>query len=317
MTIRLGVIMDPIGSIRYKKDSTLAMLWEAQARGWEINYFEQQDLFSRDGIAYGDARLLKVSQNEKDWYTFQGEVCVPLRDLNVILMRKDPPFNEDYLYTTYLLDDAERHGSFVVNRPQALRDSNEKLFATYFPQCCPPTLVTQSIAKLQYFWQEHQDIVCKPLNSMGGASIFRLQKNDVNANAIFAALTRNNTLYIMAQKFIPDIKAGDKRILMINGEPLSHALARVPQANDWRGNLALGAKGIVQALTERDKWICAEVGPVLRKRGLYFVGIDVIGDYLTEINVTSPTCIRELDQALRSNISGQLLDAIENHIAKK
>lgn len=310
MTIRLGVVMDPIASIRYKKDATLAMLWEAKARGWEIYYFEQTNLFLLNGIPYGDARLLDVHHDETTWYTFRETVTIPLADLDVILMRKDPPFNEEYIHTTYLLEQAEQRGVFVVNRPQSLRDCNEKLFATHFTQCTPPTLVTQSKQKLQAFWQEHHDIVCKPLNNMGGTSIFRLQEQDVNANTVFEILTMNGSFYMMAQKFIPEIAQGDKRILLINGEPIGYAWSRVPQKGDWRGNHAVGAIGELQPLTERDAWICTQVASTLRERGLYFVGLDVIGDYLTEINVTSPGCVREIDAALGSNISAKLMDFI-------
>lgn len=315
MTVRLGIIMDPIGSIHYKKDSTLAMLWEAAARGYEIYYFEQKDLFLRDGVPYGDARILQVFHDPKKWFAFQGEKKrITLDELNVILMRKDPPFNEEYIYTTYILDHAERLGVLVVNQPQALRDANEKLFATFFPQCSPPHLVTQSSARLREFWQEQGDIVCKPLDTMGGVSVFRLQKNDVNANVIFETLTKNGSTSIMAQQFLPAIKSGDKRILLIDGEVIPYALARIPQGDDWRGNLAVGAKGIVQPLSERDHFICAALSPELRKRGLYFVGIDVIGDYLTEINVTSPTGIRELDEGAGLNISAKLMDCIESKL---
>lgn len=311
MTLKLGVVMDPIGSIYYKKDSTLAMLWEAKARGYEIYYFEQTNLFVRDGVPLGDARLLDVTKNEKSWYSFKGEKQIALADLDIILMRKDPPFNEEYIYTTYVLDLAEQLGVLVMNRPQALRDANEKFFVTQFPQCTPPTLVTQSAEKLRAFCKEFGDVVCKPLNSMGGTSVFRLHENDVNANVIFEMLTRNGTFYIMAQQFIPEIKNGDKRILMINGEPVPHVLARMPHSNDWRGNLSAGAKGIAQPLSERDRWIASEVGPFLRERGILFAGLDVIGDYLTEINITSPTCIRELDDQVGLHISAQLFDAIE------
>lgn len=312
MAFKLGVVMDPIASINYEKDSTLAMLLAASMRGWQLYYFEQKDLFIRDGVAFGNAKHLSVQQNAKQWYVFNKEEQIPLADLDIILMRKDPPFNEEYIYTTYILEHAERQGVLVANRPQALRDSNEKLVATLFPQCMAPTLVTQSKDKLHAFWHEQQDIVCKPLNSMGGASVFRLRYDDVNANAIFAALTRDETCYIMAQKFIPAIKQGDKRILLIDGQPVDYALARVPQGNDWRGNLAVGAKGIVQPLTERDRWICAQVAPYLQERGLYFVGIDVIGDYLSEINVTSPTCIREIDAGANLNIAAMFLDKLES-----
>lgn len=316
MTIKLGVVMDPIESIHYKKDSTLAMLWEATARDWEIYYFEPTSLFLRDGEAFGDAIRLRVFQDPSAWFAFEKAETMPLTALNVILMRKDPPFNAGYIYITYLLEQAERGGVLVCNRPQALRDSNEKLYATFFPDCSPPSLVTQSPEKLRAFWQVHKDIVCKPLDSMGGTSVFRLRENDVNASVIFETLTDNGSVYIMAQKFIPQITQGDKRILLINGEAVPYALSRVPQGKDWRGNLAVGAKGVVQPLTERDRYICSQVGPSLRERGLYFAGIDVIGDYLTEINVTSPTGIRELDAACDLNISALLFDVIEQQLRK-
>jgi glutathione synthase len=313
--IRLGVVMDPIGMIHYKKDSTLAMLWEAQSRGWSLDYFEQKDLYLIDGIPFADALALKVEHDASKWYSFDGQKKkIPLTDYDVILMRKDPPFNENYIYTTHLLEHAERLGVLVVNRPQSLRDFNEKLFATYFPQCAPPTIVTKSLSKLDAFWAEHSDIVCKPLDSMGGNSIFRLSEKDFNAKVIFETLTHDESRFIMAQKFIPEIKDGDKRILLVNGEPVPHALARVPQGADWRGNLAVGAKGIVQALSERDLFICSQVGPMLRDRGLYFAGIDVIGDYLTEINITSPTGIREIDASAGTNVSAMLMDLIESKL---
>ncbi|HEX4046150.1 MAG TPA: glutathione synthase [Gammaproteobacteria bacterium] len=314
-TITLGVVMDPIHTLHYHKDSTLAMLWEAQARNWIIYYFEPTQLFLRDGVVFGQARRLQVFRDEKKWFQLDETITMPLTDLHVILMRKDPPFNQAYIYTTYLLEYAERAGVLVVNRPQALRDCNEKLFINYFPECIPPTLVTSSAEALRNFWQEQQDIVCKPLDGMGGTSVFRLRKEDANANVVFDLLTQHGTMPTMAQRFISAIKQGDKRILLINGEPITHALARVPQGQEWRGNLAVGAKGKVQPLTERDRFICAQIGPVLRQRGLYFVGIDVIGDYLTEINVTSPTGIRELDLGLESNISALLLDYIERQLS--
>lgn len=313
MTMKLGVVMDPIGSIHYKKDTTLAMLWEAEKRGWQIYYFEQKDLYLRDGKAYGHSRRLSVFHDEKHWFEFESEQDMSLADLDVILMRKDPPFDREYIYTTYILEIAERDGVFVVNKPQSLRDANEKLFTTWFPVCCPPTLVTRSKKLLRDFHQEHADIICKPLEAMGGYSVFRLQSGDPNASVVFEMLTKNETEYAMAQKFIPAITAGDKRILMIDGEPVSHVLARVPAKGDWRGNLAAGAQGEARPLTERDRWICQQVGPVLRAKGLYFVGLDVIGDFLTEINVTSPTCVRELDAQCQLNISGILFDCIEKY----
>lgn len=316
MTIRLGVLMDPIQSIHYKKDSTLAMLWEAQRRGWEIQYFEQQDLFLENGQVYANAHLLTVSHNSNQWFNLKDSATLLLSELDVILMRKDPPFNGEYIYTTHLLAHAERANVLVVNRTQALRDYNEKLFATYFPQCAPPTLVTRSIAQLQNFWQRYGDIVCKPLDGMGGTLIFRLSANDVNANVIFSTLTQQESAYMMAQQFIPEITQGDKRILLIDGKPVPYALARIPQ-EDWRGNLARGAKGVVQELTDHDQWICNEIGPTLKKQGVYFAGIDIIGNYLTEINITSPTGIRELDDALLLNISGQLFDVIEDKLKER
>ncbi|MFZ2314686.1 MAG: glutathione synthase [Gammaproteobacteria bacterium] len=312
--IKLGVVMDNIQGINYKKDSTLAMLWEAEARGYEIYYFEQANLFIRDGIPYGEARGLALSSNENKWAELTGSLTIPLMDLDIILMRKDPPFNQEYIYTTYILEHAEQRGVIVANSPQALRDANEKMFTTFFPQCCPPNLVTQSAEKLHAFWQEHGDIVCKPLDSMGGASVFRLQAGDVNANAIFELLTDNEKRYIMAQRFIPEIQYGDKRILMVGGSPVPYALARVPQGRDWRGNLAVGAKGRVQPLTEKDQWIADQVGPTLKERGLFFVGLDVIGDYLTEINVTSPTGIREIQAETDINIAAMLLDELERQL---
>ncbi len=311
-TPQLGVLMDPIQLIHYQKDSTLAMLWEAKARGFKLYYFEQIDLFLRDAIPFARMRELDVFQNEQQWFKWGKEEIKPLAELNIILMRKDPPFNEEYIYTTYLLEHAERQGVLVVNRPQALRDANEKLFTTYFPECTAPLVVTQSKKRLHEFLQAQQEIVCKPLNAMGGSSVFYLTVNDRNANVIFETLTQQETGYIVAQKYIPEIKYGDKRILLINGEPIPYALARIPNEHDWRGNLAAGAKGKVQPLTERDYFICREVGPVLRERGLYFVGIDVIGDYLTEINVTSPTCIQEIDRGANLNIAGVLFDCLGN-----
>lgn len=316
MTVKLGIVMDPIGSIHYEKDSTLAMLWKAQERGCELYYFEQKNLYLWHGEPFADGFSLKVSHDPIKWFTFEGEKNqIALGELDVILMRKDPPFNENYIYTTYILEHAERLGTLVVNRPQSLRDANEKLFAAYFPQCSPPNVVTQSNEKLLTFWQTYRDIVCKPLNTMGGVSVFRIKENDVNANVIFETLTNGGKNCIMAQQFIPEIKHGDKRILLINGEAVPYALARIPQGNDWRGNLAVGAKGVIQPLTERDQFICTEISAELRKRGLYFVGIDVIGDYLTEINVTSPTGIRELEAGTGLNISAMLMDCILGQLA--
>jgi glutathione synthase len=317
MTVKLGVVMDPIATINYKKDSTLAMLWEADARGYELYYFEQQDIFLRDGEAYGRGRALKVFQDDQHWYEFGATASMSLGTLDIILMRKDPPFNSEYIYTTYILEQAQRAGALVVNNPQALRDANEKVFTAWFHQCTPPTLVTRSMKLLREFFAEQKDIVCKPLDGMGGSSIFHLAPEEGNAGVIFELLTERGTRFAMAQKFIPEITAGDKRILLIDGEAVPFALARVPTKGEWRGNLAAGAIGTAQPLTERDRYICSQVGPVLKEKGLYFVGIDVIGDYLTEINVTSPTCIRELDEQCNLNISAQLFDCLDNEVKKR
>jgi len=311
MTVKLGVVMDSIATIHYKKDSTLAMLWEAERRGWEIFYFEQKDLFFQNGEVFAKAKIIKVFADPEHWFEVTAEHCIALDKLNVILMRKDPPFDLEYIYTTYLLEHAERKGVLVVNKPQSLRDANEKLFTAWFPECCPPTVVSRDIHLLRTFLQEQQDMVCKPLDAMGGTLVFRLRFPDENAAVVFETLTQNGTKMAMAQRYIPEIKQGDKRILMINGEPVSYALARIPAEGELRGNLAAGGYGIAQPLTERDRWICQQVGPVLRKKGLYFVGLDVIGAYLTEINVTSPTCIRELEDQTGLTISTQLFDCIQ------
>lgn len=315
MTIRLGVVMDPIGSIKVHKDSTLAMLLEAQRRAWSIRYMEQGDLFLRDGQSFARHRALKVFDNPSRWFEWGDEKTGPLSDLDVILMRKDPPFDMEYVYTTYLLERAEDAGVLVVNKPRSLRDANEKLFTAWFPQCTPPTLVTRAGGRLRDFLAEHGDIVLKPLGSMGGESIFRLRRHDPNTNVVIETLSVNASRYVMAQRFIPEIAQGDKRILLIDGEPIPYALARIPVEGEFRGNLAVGGKGVGLALSERDRWICAQVGPLLREKGLLFVGLDVIGDYLTEINVTSPTCVRELDRQYHLNISATLMDAIEARLA--
>lgn len=317
MTIKLGVVMDSIHSIHYEKDSTLSMLWEAARRGWEIHYFEQKDLFFRDGNIFGISHSLEVFQDSKQWFSLGRELRIPLAQLDVILMRKDPPFDQEYIYTTYLLELAERIGVFVLNKPQALRDANEKLFTTWFPMCCPQTLVTRSADLLKEFYQEHQNIVCKPLDAMGGSLVFHLKPDDVNAAVVLDVLTQRGTRYTMAQRFVPEIVEGDKRILMIDGEPVDYALARVPKAGDWRGNLAAGAEPIAKPLTKQDRWICEQVGPILREKGLYFVGLDVIGDFLTEINVTSPTGIRELDKQCNLNISSKVLDCIVRYLNQR
>ena len=310
MALTLGVVMDPIDHIKPWKDSTFAMLLEAQRRGWTIRYMTPADLYVRDGRTWAHARGLTVTDNRDDWYALEGESNLDLTNLDLLLMRQDPPFNNEYIYVTYLLEKAEREGLMVVNRPGSVRDCNEKLFATEFPQCCTPTLVSSRADLLRDFVREYQDTVMKPLDGMGGSNIFRVQADSPNISVVIEVLTHHGKTPIMAQRYIPEITQGDKRILMIDGEPVPWALARVPGQGELRGNLAAGGTGIGVALSERDRWICEQVGPTLRRKGLYFVGLDVIGDYLTEINVTSPTCIRELDAIYDINIAGQLFDRL-------
>ncbi len=314
MSIKVGIVMDPIESINFKKDSSLAMLWAAQQKGWELYYMEQQHLYSRDGQALADMAPLQVAMDPDNWFTRGDYSTRPLADLDVILMRKDPPFNNEFVYSTYLLEQAEQQGTLVVNPSQRLRDFNEKLFATHFPQCCPPVLVTRRDDLLRQFHAEHRDVIFKPLDGMGGSQIFHIRPDGVNLGVIIETLTKYGTETIMAQKYIPEITDGDKRILMVDGEPVPYALARIPMAGETRGNLAAGGTGQGRELTERDRWICDQVGPTLREQGLLFVGLDVIGDYLTEINVTSPTCIRELDTQFGLDIGMQLMDAIERKL---
>ena len=310
-SLRVGVVMDPIESITPKKDSSLAMLLEAERRGAELHYLQQADLKLLAGEAFGRSQLLKVRDDLSDWFALGSEQEIRLGELDVILMRKDPPFDMEYIYSTYILERAENAGALIVNRPQSLRDMNEKAYTAWFAECAPVTMVTRSMSDMKAFLQEHGRIVVKPLEGMGGKSIFIIAEGEQNANVIFETLTDNGNRYAMAQVFIPEISAGDKRILLIDGDPIPYALARIPSADDFRGNLVMGAVGKGLELSERDRWICAQVGPVLKERGVIFAGIDVIGDYLTEINVTSPTGIRELDSAFDLNIAGTLFDAIE------
>tara|TARA_R110000772_G_scaffold152999_8_gene263948 strand:- start:657 stop:1607 length:951 start_codon:yes stop_codon:yes gene_type:complete len=316
MTVQLAVVMDPIQKIQVKKDSTLAMLLAAQDRGWSLSYIEQPDLYLDNGIAMTEVRSLEVRNNLQDWFSLGESERKALAEFDVILMRKDPPFDNEYIYTTYILEAAENQGVLVVNKPRSLRDCNEKVFATQFPQCCPPVLVTCSAKLLREFHKKHEDVIFKPLDGMGGTSIFRIKPGDPNLSVIMETLTGHGQHQIMAQKFIPEIVAGDKRILMIDGKPVEYALARIPAVMETRGNLAAGgtAKGI--PLTDRDRWICEQVGPALKDKGLIFVGLDVIGDYLTEINVTSPTCIRELDAAFDLNIGSDLMECIAAKLEK-
>lgn len=308
---RLAVLMDPIGSINPAKDSTLAMMLAAQERGAELSCFEQRDLWVRDGRAMARLRPVTVRDDLRDWYSLGEAVVTRLADVDVVLMRKDPPFDTEYVYTTYLLERAEVDGALVVNRPQGLRDMNEKVYTAWFPECCAPTLITRDMRDMAAFMAEHGRVVCKPLYGMGGKSIFVLDAGDKNANVVFEVLTEHGQRYAIVQRYIPDIvQTGDARILLIDGEPIEYALARIPPAGDNRGNLAAGARGIGRPLDERDRWLCSQIGPVMRERGMMFVGLDVIGGFVTEINVTSPTGIRELQKQFKIDIAGKLVDAV-------
>ena len=314
MNVKLGVVMDPIESIHFYKDSTLAMLLAAQSRGWEIYYMEQADLLLRDSRCLAGMSRLEVKNDSDGWFTRSEREIRPLGTLDAVLMRKDPPVDMEYMYTTFLLERAETEGVLVVNRPAALRNASEKLYTAWFGQCCPPTLASRNMTSLKNFLDEHRDIVVKPLNGMGGASVFRVRQEDPNLNVILETITDNGRRSAMAQRYLPEILQGDKRILMIDGEPFPYALARIPAAGELRGNLAAGGTGIGVTLTDRDRWICEQVSPALRSAGLLFTGLDVIGDYLTEINVTSPTCIRELDSLYNSDIAGQLMDVVASRL---
>ena len=310
-SLKIGIVMDPIDSITPYKDSSLAMLLEAERRNSEIHYFEQKHLRLLSGKALGQSTLLRVRDDNDDWYELGSRQEIELGDLDAILMRKDPPFDMEYVYTTYILDRAELAGARIINAPQALRDMNEKAYTAWFPDITPRTLITRSMEEMRAFLAEHGHVVAKPLDGMGGRSIFVIKKGDKNANVVFETLTDYGTKFAMAQVYIPEIKAGDKRILLIEGEPVPYSLARIPSDEDNRGNMVAGAAAVGQQMSKRDFEICQQVGPVLKEAGVLFAGIDIIGDYLTEVNVTSPTGIRELDKQFDLNIAGLMFDAIE------
>lgn len=310
MTLRIGVVMDPIAAISPYKDTTLAILLEAQRRDWSIHYMELPDLFVRDGVARARTRQLAVQDDNDDWYQLSAGSEIALAELDVVLMRKDPPFDMEYVYATHILERAEANGTLVVNRPAALRDIPEKLAITAFPQLCADTLVTRDDARIRAFLEEQGEIVLKPLDGMGGSRVFHVVRGDTNLSVILEVLTGHGTHYAMAQGYLPAIKEGDKRILMIDGEPVPQVLARIPAEGEERGNIAAGGRGVGLEITDAERALCAQVGPMLREQGIVFAGLDVIGDKLTEINVTSPTCVRELDNAFGVNIAGTLLDAI-------
>lgn len=317
MSIACAVVMDPISAINTAKDSSFAMLLEAQRRGYGLHYIKPRSLSVRNGQAWALMANLKVTDNSENWFVLDEFAARPLTEVQVVLMRTDPPVDSHYLHDSHILSLAQKDGVLIVNDPQGLRDLNEKLAALLFPQCCPETLVSRDNAELKTFVDLHGEAVLKPLDGMGGRSIFRASSRDPNLNVILETLTDGGHSLTMAQRYIPEITEGDKRILMIEGEPVPYCLARIPQGNEFRGNLAAGGRGEGRPLSDRDRWIAAQVGPELRKRGMIFVGLDVIGDYLTEVNVTSPTCIRELDKQFGLNIAGQLFDAIEVRLERQ
>ena len=315
--IKLGIVMDPISAINIKKDSSFAMLLQAQQRGYDIHYMEMADLYLLEGQARASTKRLTVQQDATNWYQFGAEQDIALSELDVILMRKDPPFDTEYIYATYMLERAEDAGTLIVNKPQSLRDANEKLYTSWFSQFTPKTLVSRDAKRLKAFYQAEQDVILKPLDGMGGASIFRLKPNDANVSVIIETLTEHGSRYAMAQRFIPQISDGDKRILVVNGKPVPYCLARIPASGETRGNLAAGGRGEARPLTESDWAIANAVAPTLKAKGLIFVGLDVIGDKLTEINVTSPTCIREIEAAFPISITAMLFDEIEQLLAAR
>lgn len=315
--MRIGVVMDPIESINMKKDSTFEMIWQAQKLGWDIEYLEMNDLSIDNGIALGDARQLTAHQDINHWFDLGDSRRIKLGDLDAILMRKDPPFDMEFVYSTYILELAEEQGSLVVNSPKALRDCNEKAYCAWFPHVCPDTIITRKSSDFRAFLEKHQDIIVKPLDGMGGASIFRVQTGSPNVGVIIETLTNHESTYAMAQRYMPEIIDGDKRILMVNGEPVPFVLARLAAKGETRGNLAAGGRGVAQPISKADLHIASVVGPELVKRNIMFAGLDVIGDRLTEINVTSPTCIKEINDACGTNIALDLLKAIETKLLSK
>ena len=313
--VRLLVVMDPIDHIKYQKDTTLALLLAARERGYELHYAELQDLRLRDGVAEARTRPLAVRADPQNWYTLGAPVVGGLGDFDVVLMRKDPPFDTEYIYVTYILERAELAGALVVNRPRGLRDMNEKVYTAWFPQCCAPTLMTRDMQEMAAFAVAHGTIVCKPLHGMGGRSIFVLAPGDKNAAVVYETLTDYGQRFAIAQKYLPEIAvSGDARVLLVDGEPLQYALARIPTAHDHRGNLAAGASGIARPLNERDRWLAAQIGPAMREAGMLFVGLDVIGGFVTEINVTSPTGVRELLAQFGVDAADLLLQAIDKRL---
>jgi len=313
--MKLGVVMDPIESINIKKDSTFEMIWQAQELGWQIDYFEMSDLSIDNGVALGEARSVTAFQDKNHWFELSESRSIELGSLDAILMRKDPPFDMEYVYATYLLELAEKQGALIVNSPQALRDCNEKAYCAWFPEVCPETIITRRAEQLREFLAKHGDIIIKPLDGMGGASIFRVQEGSANIGVIIETLTKHGSEYTMAQRYLPEITKGDKRLLMVDGEPVPYVLARIPSKGETRGNLAAGGRGVAQEISASDRAIAAIVGPELVKRNILFAGLDIIGDRLTEINITSPTCIKEINEQYGTNIALDLMLAIERKLA--
>jgi len=311
MQKQIGVVIDPLESLHPEKDSSLVLMLEAQHRGHIIYTFQQQDLFVRDGEVFAHMKKIQVKDAKKKWFTVEKSLTQNLNKLDIVLMRKDPPVDMQYIYTTHLLELAERQGVKIINKPQALRDVNEKLFVTWFPQCCVPTLVSSSAVQLTDFLYQHKDIILKPLNGMGGVNIFRVREDDPNVNVIIEVVTENTKTRAMAQRYIPEVKqTGDKRIILFHGKPLPYVISRIARKGETRANLAAGGSCVKAEFTERDRWICKQVGTVLKEKGLLFVGLDVIGDFLTEINVTSPTCLKQIDQSYGINSAAVFWDGI-------
>lgn len=310
--MKIAILMDELSAIKPHKDSTVAMIKRAQAWGWSCVYFTLNHLFARDGQAFAHVSAIAIGdENKPDWAQTLPIGEQPLTAFDLILVRKDPPFNMEYIYATYILELAERAGVLVANKPQSLRDVNEKMLTLSFPQCCPTTLVSRDMQRLRAFWQEHRNVIYKPLDAMGGHAVFHVHEDGQNLSVILELATHQQKVSIMAQRYIPEISTlGDKRILIVHGKPVPYGLARIPPAGELRGNLAAGARGQVVELTPRDYWICEQVAPTLQAKGLSFVGIDVIGDYLTEINVTSPTCVREIEAETGLDIAGDYLQGL-------
>lgn len=316
MTIKLGIVMDPIADINIKKDTSFAMLLQAQSRGYELYYMEMGDLFLQNGKPLALMRKVSVKQDPLNWYTLENEQTLGLSELDVILMRKDPPVDSEFIYATQMFELAEQSGTLIVNKAQSLRDCNEKLFTSWFPEFTPNTLVTSSSKRIREFHQQHKDIICKPLDGMGGTSIFRVKEDGNNLGVIIETLTELGSRYAMFQEFLPDIKDGDKRVLVVDGKVVPYCLARLPTKGETRGNLAAGGIGRPQPLSESDRRIAEAIAPSLVERGLIFVGLDIIGDKVTEINVTSPTCVREIENEYNISITSMLFDAIEKRLGR-